>query len=326
MSTHRSEEVARQLGRRARQLTLSMEEKLAGLHTLQQLTNANPLPPETPRRQTSTYSWRFWMVATMVAILMVGAGSTLAAQRSLPGDVLYSVKIHLAEPLTAWLAMDPNQKARAAIRQAATRVREAEILSASGKLSAEWQHFLETDFRTQTKKIASYVQEFKNVGEDTIAANLDAEFQTLNATYQKLERIKPPTPKVLEKSNKPSSLKPKVVPTQAAATITTIKPNATVTPNAAPTPTYYRAVTIPETTTSLNAAVTPYVITPELLDNVRASLTSVLPAHPTATAIISTDNSLTPTQPQAPVITPTNTGKIISTSRTSDKKAETSRK
>lgn len=74
----------------------------------------------------------------VVALLVLtGAGTGFAAQNSLPGDLLYPIKVNINEPLRASLSFSDESRAKFAIEQTQTRLEEAEKLSLDGRLNAD---------------------------------------------------------------------------------------------------------------------------------------------------------------------------------------------
>ena len=74
--------------------------------------------------------------ALSLALVFVGAGTSYAAESSLPGDALYAVKIHVNEKVAAALAVGPSSRAGVLAVHTLRRIQEAETLAAQGRLSA----------------------------------------------------------------------------------------------------------------------------------------------------------------------------------------------
>jgi len=69
------------------------------------------------------------------ALIILGASTSYAAERSLPGDPLYAVKVHIDEPLAGALAFSDSARAAWQVELADRRLAEAEALAAQGKLT-----------------------------------------------------------------------------------------------------------------------------------------------------------------------------------------------
>ncbi|HRH24359.1 MAG TPA: DUF5667 domain-containing protein, partial [Candidatus Paceibacterota bacterium] len=75
--------------------------------------------------------------AFAVLLFVLTGGSSVLANEALPGDALYSVKIHLNENVERSLARSPLAKADVDIKHAEERLTEVELLAASGKAEEE---------------------------------------------------------------------------------------------------------------------------------------------------------------------------------------------
>lgn len=75
-------------------------------------------------------------------IFICATSTTYAANSSLPGDLLYPIKIRLNEPIERALAFGATEKAQVAVRQAVERVKEASELSMAGKIDPVTQDLI----------------------------------------------------------------------------------------------------------------------------------------------------------------------------------------
>jgi hypothetical protein len=78
-------------------------------------------------------------------IFICATGTTYAANTSLPGDLLYPIKVSVNEPIERALAFGPTAKAQVAVRQAVERVKEASELSMSGKIDPATQDLISAE-------------------------------------------------------------------------------------------------------------------------------------------------------------------------------------
>lgn len=127
-------------------LTLTSEERLrirAHLEALPTLTPRNTRIP-SPYTPSFFFGTPMRMVSAFLAVVVVGLGGTTAfAGSALPGDVLYSVKVHVNEKIERSLALTPYAKATVDIAHAEERLTEVELLAARGeatKASTEAAH------------------------------------------------------------------------------------------------------------------------------------------------------------------------------------------
>lgn len=70
----------------------------------------------------------------LLAVIVVGAGASYAAERSLPGDALYSMKLNINEPIVKAFAYSSQEKAEVEVKFAGKRLEEAQKLNAQNRL------------------------------------------------------------------------------------------------------------------------------------------------------------------------------------------------
>lgn len=114
--------------------------------------------------QVSSQSWfaalfmnsnRMTMPALgIVALLLVGSGTSFAAQGSVPGDTLYPVKITINENIREAMTFGDEAEARLAIDLLEERIAEAEQLEAEGKLTGELALAVEAEVAEQAEVAA----------------------------------------------------------------------------------------------------------------------------------------------------------------------------
>lgn len=82
------------------------------------------------------FSRRAFVSGMLVSVLVLSSGLSVAsaAERSLPGELLYPVKVRVNEPMTGLLKRTKQERAEWAQARVDRRIEEAEILLASSKL------------------------------------------------------------------------------------------------------------------------------------------------------------------------------------------------
>lgn len=135
---------------------------------------------------TSTHAIRspyfFFMprVAMPVAVLLIvalGGTTTYAAQSSLPGGLLYPIKIYVNEGVVGALAVSEVSKASFHTYVAEERLKEAETLASRGQLGAETALEIETNFNdhvSKADKIATDLEESDLVSGVEVRVALDS--------------------------------------------------------------------------------------------------------------------------------------------------------
>lgn len=151
----------------AEQIRLSDTEKSAMRAHLLEMVRASLSAPQPAGAAPSPYFFftfsfqRFAMPIAVLLIVAVGGTTTYAAQGSLPGGVLYPVKIYVNEPVQEALAVSDKAKVSFHTSVAQERLKEAEALAAEGKLDAQVSSEIEANFNDHVAKA------------DTIATTLE---------------------------------------------------------------------------------------------------------------------------------------------------------
>lgn len=122
-----------------KEVRLAESSRDAGRHHLAILMSQNPLP-EAPeginiRRFIFMRNLRFYLAVAGMILILGGTATSLAAERSLPGDPLYSLKTSLTEPLRGAFAFSRSSKLNWQIEKIDRRLEEAEKLAVLGRLS-----------------------------------------------------------------------------------------------------------------------------------------------------------------------------------------------
>jgi len=113
-------------------------------------------------------------IALLVALT---GGTSMAAERALPGDALYAVKVNVNEEVRGWLTLDNEAKAHWEEILAERRLDEAAELAAEGKLDAESRAQLEANFQAHADRVANRIKKLADVDAHAaadIAANFEA--------------------------------------------------------------------------------------------------------------------------------------------------------
>ncbi|MDO8581171.1 MAG: DUF5667 domain-containing protein, partial [Candidatus Omnitrophota bacterium] len=128
--------------------------------------------------------------ATLLMVALIGGGTSYAAERALPGDPLYPVKVHVNEEVKAALSFSSESKADWDASRAERRLEEAADLAANGKLNAETQLILEDNFQHHADRVETRIAEMQKSENQRAAATVASRFETsLKVHDQILDRI-----------------------------------------------------------------------------------------------------------------------------------------
>ncbi len=84
------------------------------------------------------------VMAALLVVVITGSGVALAAEKALPGDALYAVKVAVTEPIRTAMQTSPEAQAAWQSHLASERLDEAEALAATGRLDEPKKQELET--------------------------------------------------------------------------------------------------------------------------------------------------------------------------------------
>lgn len=180
----------------AKEISLTHEEKTQGAQSFQNFMENNPdgevsiLSPYFKNLFVSTFNFvkqRQLVAVALALVLIIGAGSTaaFAARYSLPGDLLYPIKINVYEKLESALAVGPEAKARIAVKHSVTRIEEVEKLAAQGNIDQTDEQTVNENFAIQTKEVADNILKLKTDGNIQAAIKVSADFENVLTDHKK---------------------------------------------------------------------------------------------------------------------------------------------
>ena len=156
----------------------SMRLRLEGVMQEHHLSGGGPVPSPyfsfiTPRSA----------VPALVLIIVIGGGGvSYAAEGTVPGDLLYPVKITVNESVRGTLAFSPASKAEWHATAAERRMVEVETLADRGTLTPEVRSELEANFEDHAQEVEGIVDEAE--AEDPVrAADIRTRFTSTLAAH-----------------------------------------------------------------------------------------------------------------------------------------------
>lgn len=158
--------------RMAEKTRVRMRDELAAYSELHAISTA----AETPFANLSFLSTLFTrsrpLMAGAFAVVVVVSGASsavAAAEKAVPGDVLYAVKVTINEPAVAIFAGSDEALARYHATLAVRRVAEAEILLARGELTPDVEQDLSIRFEEEATRVVEVAEKLEASG-DTSAS------------------------------------------------------------------------------------------------------------------------------------------------------------
>jgi len=178
------------------QIKMTTDEKK---RMLENILNPSPLLMKQPIKSpykisyfiSSFYQKRSLYYLSIAGLfIIIGSGSVIASQKSLPGDLLYPLKVNVVEPIHSALIFSPEQKAEYESSLAARRLTEAESLADQSKLDLPKEQKINSLLESHTQALYKAIDESRKKdpaeanGDDTIVTNFEA---TMNAHAQVLD-------------------------------------------------------------------------------------------------------------------------------------------
>jgi len=159
----------------AKQITLSHQEKAVMRARI--FDTVTPAPSYTVSH-FSFFSIKFAPAMAAVLIVALGGGTAYAAQAALPGEVLYTVKVNVNEPVRQALAVSTEAKAAFHTSVAQTRLEEAEALAAEGRLTASTSVDIEQRLEVHLAKAQEVAEKLEDEEKADLAGEVEAELDS----------------------------------------------------------------------------------------------------------------------------------------------------
>jgi len=142
------------------------------------------------------------LAVLLVIFILAGGSVTMAAEKSLPGDLLYPIKIHINESAKSLTAVSPEAKGKFEIEKLEQRLKEAEILSNRGELDPKSRAILEkrldVEINNAKSRISNLEADSKIEAATDISSRLEISLQAhekvltfISGESAKNEEIKP---------------------------------------------------------------------------------------------------------------------------------------
>lgn len=142
------------------EITLSNEEKTKIMQRVLSRSLFAPVPSTWIARQMILVK-RHMVVFSALFLIVATSGMAFASEKSLPGNILYPVKINVTEPARDLIKLAPEAKIEWKADKAVRRLEEAELLFVQNKLDDEKRQKIEVLFDKQ-------VENFKKSSEKEI--------------------------------------------------------------------------------------------------------------------------------------------------------------
>lgn len=152
-------EILEKIEKIKKEIRLDESAKEAARHKLSLWMSQNPLP-DAPDTATLFHlifvrKLKFYAASFGLLLILSGTATSLAAERSLPGDALYPLKVNVTEPLREAVAITKSAKSNLQLQKVNRRLEEAERLAAQGRLDSEKRSQIEKGLASAQAKADS---------------------------------------------------------------------------------------------------------------------------------------------------------------------------
>jgi len=142
-------------------IKMSSHEKNDLLNHLDLYVKKNPIKVVSSERslfqfvfvQTRVHKYAYYSIAFILIFTLIGGNVMYAAEKALPGDVLYPVKIHVNEKVKSAVALTPKAKAKIEEKRVIKRLDEVQTLVKTGKFDNQKLDQIEKEVEKSVKAI-----------------------------------------------------------------------------------------------------------------------------------------------------------------------------
>lgn len=130
------------------------------------------------------------MTIVLIIALLVGGGTSFAAEGALPGDILYPIKVSINEEVRSFVAISDEAQAKWDARRAERRLEEAEKLAAEGRLNTETRADIESRFESHADAFEERTKKIESKQNTSASLEINSDFEaSLKGHEQVLDKI-----------------------------------------------------------------------------------------------------------------------------------------
>ncbi|HEY4477634.1 MAG TPA: DUF5667 domain-containing protein [Candidatus Paceibacterota bacterium] len=173
-----------ELVRHAKGIRLNASEKTSAKEALVSFMESHPFESRSAPSRFIVYARRT-LAAFGASALLVGTVS-YAAEKSLPGDTLYPIKVNINERVVTLATLSPEKSAAWQSRIISRRLEEAESLTSNGSLDAEKLAEMEARIDTASEKVTEHINEFEKEKDLETAATVSSNLESSLRAHEKI--------------------------------------------------------------------------------------------------------------------------------------------
>lgn len=148
------------------------------------------LPKLSDRNYISVFEVRAFVKASalllIIAVVAGGSGVSYAAQNSLPGETLYSIKVNVNEAIEEGLARTPEARVAVQSKQVERRLEEAQTLAKTDKLSKENEKIVIDKIEDHIKDLEKGIEELREDGRADLVLETTAKLTPVMEAHKEI--------------------------------------------------------------------------------------------------------------------------------------------
>lgn len=173
--------------RDAKNLELTMGERSRMREELLSFVRNGDMPRFHPQRSKGSYvSFNYLkpMPLLLALVILLGGGTSFAAEKALPGDFLFPVKVHVNEEVKSMLSVSDSAKADWETSRADRRLSETEQLASEHQIDPKALAQIESNFQAQADRINELIAQLQEKNKTADASAIAARFQGVLETHK----------------------------------------------------------------------------------------------------------------------------------------------
>jgi ribosomal protein L17 len=183
-------EIFKKLITEMRKISLSSTQKSNMRDVVLSYMDTHPIPASLQHKSRihSPYM-RFFMTAVpvfLVVFVFLGSGVSFASIASLPGDLLYPMKVGVTERVQGLFITTNKEKAHYELKLATRRLIEVEQLTAEGKLDTKSKEVVQKNFDKHSEELSLHIEALKKEDNLDEAASVNDTFADSLIAHEKI--------------------------------------------------------------------------------------------------------------------------------------------
>lgn len=128
-------------------------------------------------------------IVALLLVFVVGGGVGYAAEKSLPGDLLFSVKVNINEEIHGLFVFSEEAKANWQIERVERRLKETEKLALQDRLNKQTNETITSNFENHVNSASGHIAALEAQGNLLIAEDLNSRLESSLIAHEKVFQV-----------------------------------------------------------------------------------------------------------------------------------------